>query len=77
MNRLKEIREDKDLLQKEVANLLNISQTGYSKYEVGTNDIPTEALRTLAKYYNTSIDYLLCLTDERKPYPKSILDKTK
>lgn len=77
MNRLKEIREDKDLLQKDIAMLLNISQTGYSKYEVETNDIPTEVLKTLAKYYNTSIDYLLCLTDERKPYPKSILQTHK
>lgn len=73
MNRLKEIREDRDLLQKDIAKLLSITQTGYSKYEVETNDIPTESLRILAKYYNTSIDYLLCLTDERKPYPKSIL----
>lgn len=77
MNRLKEIREDRDLLQRDIAKLLNISQTGYSKYEVGTNDIPTESLKILAKFYNTSIDYLLCLTDERKPYPNSILrDKT-
>ena len=52
-----------------------MSQTGYSKYEVGTNDIPTEILKKLASYYDTSIDYLLCLTDERKPYPKSILNE--
>ncbi len=74
MNRLKDVREDHDLIQKEVADILNISQTGYSKYEVETNDIPTEVLKKLAKYYNTSIDYLLYLTDERKPYPKSIMD---
>jgi len=73
MNRLKDLREDKDLYQKDVAQYLNMSQTGYSKYEVETNDIPTEILKKLAIYYNTSIDYLLCLTDERKPYPKSIL----
>ncbi len=73
MNRLKDLREDKDLLQKDIAKYLNMSQTGYSKYEVGTNDIPTEILKKLADFYNTSIDYLLCLTDERKPYPKSIL----
>ncbi len=77
MNRLKEIREDRDLLQKDIAKLLSITQTGYSKYEVETNDIPTETLKTLAKFYNTSIDYLLCLTDERKPYPKSILSNEK
>ena len=75
MNRLRDLREDKDLLQKDIAKYLNMSQTGYSKYEVGTNDIPTEILKKLADYYNTSIDYLLCLTDERKPYPKSILNR--
>ena len=74
MNRLKDLREDRDLLQKDIAKILNMSQTGYSKYEVGTNDIPTEILKKLADYYNTSIDYLLCLTDERKPYPRSILN---
>ena len=77
MNRLKDLREDRDLLQKDIAKVLNMSQTGYSKYEVGTNDIPTEILKKLATYYDTSIDYLLCLTDERKPYPKSILNDKK
>ncbi len=75
MNRLKELREDKDLFQKDVAKYLNMSQTGYSQYETETNDIPTEILRNLADYYNTSIDYMLYRTDERKPYPKSILSK--
>lgn len=77
MNRLRDLREDRDLLQKDVAKILNMSQTGYSKYEVETNDIPTEILKKLASYYDTSIDYLLCLTDERKPYPKSILNDKK
>ena len=77
MNRLKDLREDRDLLQKDIAKILNMSQTGYSKYEVGTNDIPTEILKKLASFYDTSIDYLLCLTDERKPYPKSILNDKK
>ena len=77
MNRLRDLREDKDLLQKDIAKILNMSQTGYSKYEVETNDIPTEILKKLASYYDTSIDYLLCLTDERKPYPKSILNDQK
>lgn len=75
MNRLKDLREDRDLLQKDIAQILNMSQTGYSKYEVCTNDIPTDILKKLASYYDTSIDYLLCLTDERKPYPKSILNE--
>ena len=77
MNRLKELREDKDLLQKDIAKYLNMSQTGYSQYETETNDIPTEILRNLADYYNTSIDYMLYRTDERKPYPRSILNNKK
>ena len=75
MNRLKELREDKDLFQKDIAKYLNMSQTGYSQYETETNDIPTEVLKNVADFYNTSIDYLLYRTDERKPYPKSILSK--
>lgn len=73
MNRLKELREDKDLFQKNIAKILNMSQTGYSQYETETNDIPTEVLKKLANFYNTSIDYLLYETDERKPYSKSIM----
>ena len=75
MNRLKELREDKDLYQKDIAKILNMSQTGYSQYETETNDIPTEVLKKLSDYYNTSIDYLLYKTDIRKPYPKSIMKK--
>ncbi len=75
MNRLKEIREDKDLLQKDIAKLLNISQRGYSHYETEDINIPIEILHKLANFYDTSIDYLLYRTDERKPYPKSILNK--
>ena len=77
MNRLRDLREDRDLLQKDIAKILNMSQTWYSQYETETNDIPTEILKKLASYYDTSIDYLLCLTDERKPYPKSILNDKK
>lgn len=75
MNRLKDLREEKDLLQKEVASYLNITQTGYSKYETEMHDIPTSTLKALAKYYNVSIDYLLYLTDERKSYPKSKIEE--
>ena len=50
-----------------------MSQTRYSQYETETNDIPTEVLKKLAHYYNTSIDYLLYETDERKQYPKSVM----
>ena len=71
--RLKEIREDRDLNQTEVAKILNITQVQYSRYETGIRTIPIYHLETLATYYQTSIDYLIGLTDERKPYPKSIL----
>lgn len=66
MNRLKDLREDNDLYQKDIAKILNISQTGYSKYETETNDIPTSILIKLALYYETSIDYILGLTNEKK-----------
>ena len=66
--RIRDLREDRDLSQTELAKILNMSQTGYSKYEVGTNDIPTKILIQLAKFYNTSVDYLLGITDEIKPY---------
>ena len=73
MNRLKEIREDKDLFQKDIAKMLHIDQSNYSKYELEKINIPIETLHKLADFYNTSIDYLLYRTDERKPYPKSII----
>ena len=66
--RLRDLREDHDLTQTEVAKMLGMSQTGYSKYETGENDIPTDVLIKLARFYNTSIDYLLGQTDnKRKP----------
>ena len=71
--RLKGLREDKDLLQKDIAKVLNVTQVAYSCYEIGRRQIPVDALIKLALFYDTSIDYLLGLTDERKPYPKSIL----
>lgn len=68
--RIRDLREDKDLSQKEIARILNMSQTGYSKYEVGTNDVPTKILIQLANFYNTSVDYILGLTNEIKPYKR-------
>lgn len=68
--RIRDLREDRDLSQTEIAKFLNMSQTGYSKYEVGTNDIPTKILIQLARFYNTSVDYLLGITDEIKPYKR-------
>ena len=70
INRLREIREDKDLTQKELASILKISQQQYNKYELGINTIPIEKLNILANYYETSIDYLINRTNEKKPYPK-------
>jgi len=66
--RLKDLREDSDLTQQVLANLLNISQTTYSRYESGILDIPSISLIKLAKFYNTSIDYLVGLTDNKRPY---------
>ena len=63
--RIRDLREDRDLTQKQVAQFLGMSQTGYSKYETGENDIPTQILIKLANFYSTSIDYLLGRTDER------------
>ena len=64
--RLRDLREDHDLTQTEVAKMLGMSQTGSSKYETGENDIPTDVLIKLAKFYNTSIDYLLGQTDTKR-----------
>ena len=63
--RIRDLREDRDLTQKQVAQILGMSQTGYSKYETGENDIPTAVLIKLADLYKTSIDYLLGRTDKR------------
>lgn len=64
--RIRNFREDRDLTQKQVAEMLGMSQTGYSKYETGENDIPTQILIKLADYYNTTTDYLLGRTENPK-----------
>ena len=66
-NRLRGLRKGKDLNQTQIAAVLGISQRGYSKYETGENDIPTQVLIQLARFYGTSTDYLLGLTDRRDP----------
>lgn len=68
--RIRAMREDRDLNQTKVARMLGMSQTGYSKYETGENDIPTQVLVKLALFYDTSIDYLLGLTDQPQAYPR-------
>ena len=69
--RIRDLRNDKDLTQKHIAELLGMSQTGYSKYETGENDIPTAVLIRLAEIHSTSVDYLLGLTDKPEPYPRA------
>ena len=63
--RIRDLREDRDLTQKQVAAMLGMSQTGYSKYETGENDIPTQILIKLADFYKTTTDYILERTDEK------------
>ena len=61
--RIRDLREDADLTQKEMPKILNCSQQVYSNYELGQRDIPTSILISLAKYHNTTTDYILGLTD--------------
>ena len=68
--RIRDLREDRDLLQKDVAAYLKCTQVCYSNYETGKRDIPTAVLRTLADFYHVSIDYLLGRTGRKEPYPK-------
>ena len=68
--RLRDLREDSDRNQTELAELLGMSQTGYSKYETGENEVPVAILEKLADIYHTSTDYLLGRTDVKTPYPK-------
>ena len=63
-SRIRDLREDRDLNQTQVAKILEMSKTGYSKYETGENDIPTSVLIKLSRFYNTSIDYLLGETND-------------
>lgn len=67
--RIRDLREDSDLLQKDLAQVLQCTQVCYSNYEMGKRDIPTEVLIQLARFYHTSTDYLLGLTDQKMPYP--------
>ncbi|MBP3306835.1 MAG: helix-turn-helix transcriptional regulator [Anaerotignum sp.] len=70
LQRLRDFREDRDISQKKMAELLNVAQTTYSDYERGKINIPLDTLKKLALFFDTSIDYLLELTDEAKPYPR-------
>lgn len=66
--RLKELREDNDLTQEQCAKIAYISKNSYIRYERGERVPPLDIIAMYAKYYNTSIDYIACLTDEMKPY---------
>ncbi len=66
--RIRELREDSDLLQKDIAEYLCCTQVCYSRYELGLRDIPSEVLIKLAKFYDISIDYILGITDEKRTY---------
>jgi len=69
--RLKELREDSDMNQTQIAKILGVGQRAISHYELGENCIPIEILKRLADYYGTSVDYLLYRTDVKEPYPES------
>lgn len=71
IKRLKDLREDRDLKQVNIANLLKMKQPQYARYEIGKREIPIESLIKLAKFYGTSTDYILGLTNEIKPYPRT------
>ncbi len=68
--RLRDLREDRDFSQRELAQLLQVHQTTYSDYELGRLNIPIAALHTLADFYGVSVDYLLCRTNVKTPYPQ-------
>ena len=68
--RIRDLRVDRGLTQREVAELLHVSQNTYSQYEIGTNRFTLEAVMVLAEFYGTSMDYLVGLTDERRAYPR-------
>ena len=69
--RLKDLREDSDIKQQELADLLHIRQNTYSQYENENRQIPIDMLIQLAYFYNVSVDYILGITDEQKPYPRN------
>lgn len=68
--RIRNIRIDRGYSQKEIGELLNVKQNTYSQYEVGTLNYPLDVVVKLAKFYGTSVDYLLGLTDVEEPYPR-------
>lgn len=70
LKRLRDLREDSDLRQRQLAEILNIKQQQYSLYETGKRELPLQYALELARFYHTSIDYLVEKTDVKEPYPK-------
>ena len=70
MHRLKDLREDSDLTQVKLAEILGCSQTTYSRYETGNLSVPIDILKKLARFYNVSVDYILGLTNDKLPYKR-------
>lgn len=70
IKRLRDLREDHDLHQKDVACAINVTRRAYSFYETGKRQLPLEVLVSLAKFYNTSTDYILGITDVKEEYPQ-------
>ena len=70
LKRLKDLREDNDYTQQEIANVLNCKQNTYQQYESEKRQIPIEALKKLAIFYKTSVDYIIGLTNEYTPYSR-------
>lgn len=70
IHRLKDLREDSDLTQSDLAKILKTTQQQYSKYEIGVRLIPIDKLNKLADFYKTSTDYILGRTNNKKPYEK-------
>ena len=75
MKRLKDLREDADLTQNDIAKIIGCSQTTYSRYETGHMDVPNAVLNKIADYYNVSTDYILARTDIKKPYEKKTKER--
>lgn len=75
--RLRDLREDNDLLQKDIAKILHVAERTYSEYETESRWLPKEALILLARFYNTSTDYILELTNNKEPYPATKAENEK
>jgi len=70
LENLRALREDRDIKQKTMAEMLQVHQTTYSDYELGRLNVPNDVLIKLARYFDTSVDYILGVTDETRPYPR-------